>query len=434
LWNQCGGDGWPGPSCCEGSSSCQPKPLKDFPSYKQCRPPPPPACEDATKGSTCFNHVMWDIKVGVHKHPEWYKGLNVKSPFKEFQEFEFAINKDLSKCSMPCAPGTCYFVFRYEGCDSVDEWSCDNPDNSVASKCCCEYFHGRVHADPPKKPSEAIVKAMSAAASKKPELFCTMAMQPQGYEVDLVRAQYARGGGVGIFGCDTFAVYSSATVLLSPWGQVPVVGTYLINGSWDGVSEGEFHDPPHLGMFRDFWSGVVENPDSGRADWIVKVDPDTVFVVGRLRAVLLSGDSLLGKKPPDTGLFVGNCPKGLRAPIEVLSQTALQTFKNGRSTCEKGKPAKEKDEGAYLEACLSYLGVWKVPAYNTLFEGGYACEERPSSWNPFRPPCFAPQVAFHPFKTINSFMHCYNETANHPWALPIGADGGVPNSKNQHHA
>jgi len=181
LWDQCGGDHYDGPTCCQGDAQCEHKSIKKLASYRQCRPPPPPACEDAKEGSVCHSKVQWDINTGIWSHPHWYKGLTAQSPFKEFQEYEWMLNRKVSKCNKPCGPGTCFFVFRYEGCDAYNEWTCAEPDDSVAFNCCCNYFHNKTNTTKPENPSPALANAMKAVGSDTPSLFCTAMCMPDSY-------------------------------------------------------------------------------------------------------------------------------------------------------------------------------------------------------------------------------------------------------------
>lgn len=255
---------------------------------------------------------------------------------------------------------------------------------------------------------------------------------PDSYEVGLLRAQYEQGK-LGLFGCNEWTVYSNKTFRMNPEHEEKALETHIIDGPLSGVMGGEFHTVLNTVVFLKFWNKVIGNQAALKADWVVKLDPDTVFIPLRLRALLRTKEGPLGETEPENGLFLNNCHVGLHGPIEVLSKKALATYKAGHEKCEKGKPAKHGQEDWFLRDCFHELGVQKVDAYNVLLEGTLACQERPSDWQPYRPPCFSPQVAFHPFKTVESYMHCINETANHPWQLPIDPIGDGPHSFNERH-
>jgi len=250
--------------------------------------------------------------------------------------------------------------------------------------------------------------------------------------VGLLRAQYSKGK-LGLFGCNEWTVYSNKTLRLNPEHEKEALETHVIDGPLSGVMGGEFHTVLNTEVFLKFWNKVIGNKAALKADWVVKLDPDTVFIPLRLRALLRTDKGPLGEPEPEKGLFLNNCHVGMHGPIEVLSKNALATYKANHKKCEKGKPAEHGQEDWFLRDCFHEIGVLKVDAYNVLLEGTLACQERPSSIAPYRPPCFAPQVAFHPFKSIESYMHCINETANNPWQLPIDPMGEGPHASNERH-
>jgi hypothetical protein len=273
---------------------------------------------------------------------------------------------------------------------------------------------------------------MEAAGSESPSLFCTAMCMPDSYEVGLLRAQYKKGK-LGMFGCNEWSVYSNKTFRLNPDDEEKALVTKKIEGPLSGVMGGEFHTVLNTAVFLKFWTKVTENSAALKADWTVKLDPDTVFIPLRLRALLRTKEGPLGQEEPEKGIFLNNCHVGMHGPIEVLSKQALATYKAHHKECEKGSPAEHGQEDWYLRDCFHELGVLKVNAYNVLLEGTLACQERPSDWHPYRPPCFSAQVAFHPFKTVESYMHCHNETANHPWQLPTDAMSVGPHASNERH-
>mmetsp|Transcript_47862 Transcript_47862/g.136294 ORF Transcript_47862/g.136294 Transcript_47862/m.136294 type:complete len:379 (+) Transcript_47862:219-1355(+) len=377
------------------------------------------------------------MNTGIWSHPEWYPGMTSAGSFKEFQELEHQINQDVSQCPRPCAPGECHWIFRWEGCDSIDEWMCNKPDNSLAYKCCCEYFHDRVNTTKPTNPTPALSKAMGDAEGVFPILFCTAMCLPHSYEVELLRAQYAKGK-LGLFGCNSWAVYSNISFRLSPELEYPPAQTDVIYGSLaskmiPGPNPKDPWTASNTEVFLRFWLKVTTNQNALKADWTVKVDPDTVFMPGRLRSLLLTDKAPLNGEDPEKGFYLNDCHVGMHGPIEVLSRNALKVYKARHALCEFGTPADHGQEDWFLRDCFALLGVEKVDAFNLLFEGMWACQERASSWGPYRPPCFAPQVAWHPFKDVDGWMHCHTEAANHPWALPSGPMDVPPGSVNEQH-
>jgi len=274
--------------------------------------------------------------------------------------------------------------------------------------------------------------AMKVVGEGSPTLYCTTMVQPSGYELELLRAQYEKGK-LGMFACNSFSLFSNESLRISPPGQHPVIKTGLINGSLSATMGGHWHTALNTGVFIKFWDKVVHDPKAWEADWIVKVDPDTMWLPERLRVLLSTSVGPLGQPEPDAGIYLNNCHVGMHGPIEVLSRRALSTYKKGRQECATGKVSKIGQEDWFLRECFEELGVLRVDAYNLMLEATLACQEVASALDPDRPPCFSPQVAFHPFKNIHTWMRCNQEAKNHPWALPVVPVTDGPSEANLRH-
>merc|ERR1712178_375743 len=63
-------------------------------------------------------------------------------------------------------------------------------------------------------------------------------------------------------------------------------------------------------------------------NWVVKLDPDTVFFPDRLRGILARRRpmSLIRESPELSSMYLNNCEYGLHGPIEVLSRDATSDF------------------------------------------------------------------------------------------------------------
>lgn len=431
LWDQCGGEGYTGPACCEEGSECVDYALDKLPSFRQCRTPEPPACADAEPGSTCFNMIQ-AAKGNAWSNPENYHGLTGESDDKEFQMLLHWSQHDLSQCAEPCGDGTCYMTLHVIGCDTMNTWYCEHDDGTVKYACCCKYFNKEKALDKPQNVDEDMANAMKAVNSSSPSLYCTAMVLPWGYELELLRAQYSRGK-LGLFDCNEFSLFSNESLTISPEGHRPIVQTALINGSLSATVGGHWHTALNTEVFIKFWNKVIDDPKAWKTEWVVKVDPDTMWLPVRLRALLRTRVGPLGQPEPDAGLFLNNCHVGMHGPIEVLSHRALGAYKNGRQECATGKPSKIGQEDWFLRECFEELGIMKVDAYNVMLEATLACQEVASALDPDRPPCFSPQVAFHPFKNIRTWMRCYQEADNHPWALPVNPVTDGPSEANDRH-
>jgi len=435
LWEQCGGEGFSGSTCCEEGSECTHYALESLASYRQCRTPAPPACSAPDPGSLCFNKIQAS-KGAAWGHPEFYHGLTGESDDKEFQMLFHSFDFDNTQCPEPCAegggPDQCYVTLHVTGCDTLGSWYCNHDDGTLKFACCCKFFHEEKALDKPENPDADMANAMQAVGSDTPSFFCIAMCLPHGYELGLLRSQYAQGK-LGLFACNEWAIYSNESLVLSPEDEKPVVKTELINGSLTAEVGGNWGTALNTGVFLRFWDRVLEDKKAWKHDWIVKVDPDTMWMPVRLRALLRTTQGPLGQPEPEKGFYLNNCHVGLHGPIEVLSQRALKEYSKNKEACHTGKVSKIGQEDFFLDKCFEKLGITKVNAYNLMLEATLACQEVASAENPDRPPCFSPQVAFHPFKTTDTWMRCHQEAANHPWALPVVPVTDGPSEANNRH-
>jgi len=437
LWAQCGGEGYTGPTCCETGSTCQHFALEKLPSYHQCRRPNEvvKTCAEPASGSSCAKQIKAKKRdAGIH--PEYYHGLTSDLNDREFQQFLHWAEPEESACPEPCSDGAgaeqCFFILHVEGCDTLDVWYCQHDDGSLKFACCCTYFHEEKALEKPVNPDPDMANAMQAVDSEEPSLFCTAMCMPHGYELPLLRAQYQKGK-LGLFGCNAWAVYSNLSLILSPLGEAPAVMTEVIKGSLSAQVGGDWGTALNTDVFLRFWDRVLEHPLAWQQQWVVKVDPDTMWMPVRLRALLRTTHGPLGQKEPEHGIYLNNCHVGLHGPIEALSHRALRRYSLWKGECRKGKVSKIGQEDYFLRKCFDKLGILKVNAYNLMLEATLACQEAASAENPDRPPCFSPQVAFHPFKSEDTWMRCHHEAANHPWALPVIPVTDGPSEANNRH-
>merc|ERR1719401_2626398 len=70
-------------------------------------------------------------------------------------------------------------------------------------------------------------------------------------------------------------------------------------------------------------------------------------------------------------------------------------------------------EDQFMRRCLALLRIKKVDEFNLLDE--LACGKHPS-------PCRSPSIAFHPFKTVYSYMQCWQYANTYgDWEVPATA-------------
>jgi len=123
----------------------------------------------------------------------------------------------------------------------------------------------------------------------------------------------------------------------------------------------------------------------------VKADPDAVFFPWRRR------ETVAAHKDEDDnenkGVFMRNCVFGLHGPLEVISKKAMEVYRQGWKGCNK-----PPQEDVYLQSCLLGLGSKQVDSFELLAEDHCQSKE----WQK----CRSGHVAFHPFKTAESYKIC----------------------------
>jgi len=221
----------------------------------------------------------------------------------------------------------------------------------------------------------------------KPSLFCFAVIRALSYEVVLIRAFYPYS--VSIFGCNSWSVYSDQKAWLGD-------NTYSVQsdapkavyvGLWLNVN-----------IFMNAWKKIFAAQEYMKNDWTVKVDPDAVFLPNRLREHL---------KPFNGGmLFFRNCPKfsSMQGPLEVLSRDAVANFGRSYQNCVNGIDQSHIGEDGFLQKCMEMLGVGSNQDWSLLVDK--YCGQEPS-------PCTNGwAAAFHPFKDVNLYAKCLNETGD----------------------
>mmetsp|Transcript_73393 Transcript_73393/g.170252 ORF Transcript_73393/g.170252 Transcript_73393/m.170252 type:complete len:415 (-) Transcript_73393:202-1446(-) len=343
----------------------------------------------------------------------------------------------------------CNSLLLHEGCNSIQAWSCEeHPANygpgltfkegyQTEMQCCCNV--PKETKPVPKEPDWAFTA---------PTLFCTMLMRPAPcYEEELVRAQAK--AQVGTFGCNDVAVYSSKKIHLAhDWH------TDIIEGSLKAPIGGEHHTVLNTVVFIKYWHRVFQDERTWKNQWIVKCDPDTVFLPVRLRQMLRTRWEAGKPKDPEE-VYLNNCFLGLHGPIEVMSQQGMKKYKDNEKECTEGIDIENDapQEDVYFQKCSDKLGIKEVKAYNLLLESAWSCKERPSSpcannnqcakslqngqglqMEQVKPPCWSPQVAFHPLKTVGSWFDYWDCAKNLNYNESFYPSGSIPAPANQHHA
>lgn len=241
---------------------------------------------------------------------------------------------------------------------------------------------------PPLAP--AAPSAAAAPAASPTSLFCFSLLTPWTGDGALLELQLARHAG--IFDCEETTVYSN------PAERYGSVDTKLVDIDLHCDRGGAWNTLMNTPVFAKLWATILEDGQYSQHAWTVKADADTVFLPGRLRAILSS------EEDPDAaqvgnGLFLNNCMFGLHGPLEVVSRRALEVYWGGHDGC--GLPV---EEDVYLRSCLQQLGVPQKDAFDILDE--LDCRRDGIVQSPAWHACASGHAAFHPFKTPQEYGEC----------------------------
>merc|ERR1712079_216628 len=227
-----------------------------------------------------------------------------------------------------------------------------------------------------------------------PALFCFLVMRPDGYEPGLVRSQFERRAG--IFACDDFSVFCDG-------GQV-----HLGDGPGGSISSDAHHVPElrdgkgswgswlNTLTFQNVWDELLRSSRYRAADWVLKADPDAVFLPPRLRGVLK--DLTNGQ-----GLYIRNCNQpnhiAMQGSIEIFSRKAIETYGEQVQRCKGELNWHGWGEDSYMQHCMEHLGMGGVQKFDLM-----------SDVNCAQFPCTdTSRVSFHAFKTENGWWDCWRQ-------------------------
>jgi len=246
-------------------------------------------------------------------------------------------------------------------------------------------------------------------AGKGQSLYCYALMQPTGYEQGLISMQYQER--VSIFECDEYAVYSNLRIELAPG-----VFTGVVNSTLLCPMGGEFGTALNTGIFLAVWAKVVKDGRFLFHDWTVKVDPDAVFLPGRLR------QQVLDHPEEERGVYLNNCKFGLHGPIEVFSRNAVTAWALNAGKCVEHFTTLCSGtcgwgEDMFIDQCLQRVaGVRRDDEFRLQIEAH--CDP-PLGWEECGDQV---AVSFHPFKTEEGWLSCYRKTQKKHHARGAGGD------------
>lgn len=205
----------------------------------------------------------------------------------------------------------------------------------------------------------------------------------------------------GLFSCDDYRIFSDRDMELPNTQVLPQVVAQK------GVAGALTATWVNANAFIAAWDQILTKNLFVGHEWVVKADPDCVFVTGRLRSHL-SQPQFSGPAQGPLGVYLKNCaggPRGLQlfGSMEVLSRNAVQTMKNNWGRCQGEVQHALSGEDMWLQQSLDMLHVPAVEDYNALVADGYC----PSSSSP--EVCSPTFMAYHPKKLPDQWLKCWEE-------------------------
>jgi hypothetical protein len=221
-----------------------------------------------------------------------------------------------------------------------------------------------------------------------PTFFCFTVVRLASAEPEMIRKQLQLR--IGIFACEDFTAFvqGGSMVLGNNWnlGQIQVAPVRMQKGRWLNIA-----------VFIKAWTMVVGDLRYQQHDWVVKVDPDTVFFPDRLREHVRPHTTREG-----SNVFYLNCNSGSKArmlgSLEVFSRTAIDVYKLEGWKCQS-MAWKPFGEDKYMEKCMKNLGSYPALDFNMLVDA--RCQ--PAN-------CLNKgKAAYHPYRNIQSWMECMHQ-------------------------
>jgi len=259
--------------------------------------------------------------------------------------------------------------------------------------------------------------------SASPTLFCFAVALNGTVEPWLLAVQLHRGGS-GIFGCHGWSVFSDVQLDLGmgPRGwvhAVPIPGEMAWSSPVPGSSEKVWHNTV---VFVRAWKRIHDDGVYKNYDWVVKVDPDTVFLPGILQRQLLkrsnTGD-FMTHLDPKRPVYLLNCRQwySFQGPLEVFSRPAADKFFGGISHCQASLNWREWGEDWFVEHCMNFLGVDKREGFG-LLDDMYCKSEYDGKGHDYLqeyldngPTCIDGRPAYHPYKSTDDLTVCLEQAA-----------------------
>merc|ERR1719203_1787216 len=317
-------------------------------------------------------------------------------------------------------------------------WKGDPADDCGATKCCqvtgyqCFEKKPGVHGcleecDPAKgwtclQPREIVpLSEVQEHASVTPKLYCwgvyteNTGSVKVSHELELFKQQYARK--VSLFACDSYDVFSDAVVEVGP--GLSTIQVQDVENEFHVIKRKDTTDGGwvNTGMFKQIWKAIGMREGPHRADWVVKVDADAVFVPQRLRHMIQ------GHPLTSTGVYLENCKEvkwGLFGNLEVWSVQAFNALLLNIDSCSEsidwvtGTKWGPIGEDLFAQMCMDKQGVSKVENFDLSTDA--VCPGTRKRWGQkdnkkWKVPCGSVMTpSMHPFKKPDEWFSCLDAT------------------------
>jgi len=231
-------------------------------------------------------------------------------------------------------------------------------------------------------------------------------MLSHGEELNLVQSQFRKK--VGVFACDAFTVFSDVEVELGDGMRTAALPSLVSPLNVPGALTASW---VNRAPFAKAWDQVAAlEANSSGYDWVVKVDPDTVFFPMQLRLHLRELRPEVKHSLDSTGVYLRNCMAQtgelqFYGSTEVLSQTALRRYAARGARCRFAASA-QMGEDLWMQQCLDVL---KVTAFQDaeIVADGYCPEYH---WQPAQ--CTFGRAAYHPLKSESQWWTCWQQVTS----------------------
>jgi len=224
----------------------------------------------------------------------------------------------------------------------------------------------------------------------KPSLYCISVFMVWSYEAEIIRTQINTNGGIGIFGCEQYDIFSTDGETYMGDGPLgPVRSNFFVNAAVGRSVDGT---AANTRLFINAWNAVKIVGRWEKTDFTVKADPDAVVIAERLRWHL---GNMVGRPT-----YVVNCNKGGMAPmmfgsLEAISKQGMEKFFNAEGNC-MGMPLDAWGEDKWLGNCLNSVDAGGSADFGMVSDG--VC----NGLN-----CGSGAAVFHPLKNKGAWLGCY---------------------------